>query len=50
MFGLGRYSLSIKAASNGRLERDCYLLISGSLPKEKIYNQLEAAEPRKEEK
>ena len=50
MFGLGRSPLPIKATSNGRLEKDYCLLISGSLPKEKTYNWLEDAEPRKEEK
>lgn len=50
LFGLGRSPLPIKATSNGRMERDYYLLISGSLPKEKTYKWLEDAEPPKEEK
>jgi hypothetical protein len=50
MFGLGRSYYPIKVTSNGKLERDYYLLISGSLPKEKTYEWLEDVEPLEEKK
>jgi hypothetical protein len=50
MFGLGRSFYPLKVTSNGKLERDYYLLISGSLPKEKTYEWLEDVEPLEEKK
>lgn len=50
ILAIGRYALPVKATSNGKLERDYHLLISGSLPMEKTYKWLEDAEPAKEEK
>jgi len=50
LFGIGRSAFPIKVTSNGKLERDYYLLISGSIPKEKTYPWLEEVEPKKEKK
>lgn len=46
----GRSYVPSKVASNGKLERDYYLLIAGSLPKGKTYEWLEDVESVKEEK
>ena len=40
MFGLGRTYTPLKMTSNGKLERDYYLIISGTLPKGKSYKWL----------
>jgi hypothetical protein len=45
LFGLGRSYYPTKVTSNGKLERDYYLLLSGSLPTEKTYEWLEDVEP-----
>jgi len=50
LFGLGRSYYPIKVSSNGKLERDYYLIISGSIPKEKTYKWLKDVEPLKEDK
>jgi hypothetical protein len=41
IFGFGRSYYPVKATSNGKLERDYHLLISGSLPLERTYEWLE---------
>jgi len=50
LIGQGRNYVRAKVASNGNLERNYYLLISGSLPGEKIYEWLEDVEPLNKEK
>ncbi|MFX0202451.1 MAG: hypothetical protein ACFFCW_40615, partial [Candidatus Hodarchaeota archaeon] len=50
MFGLGRSFYPAKVTSNGKLEKDYYLLISGSLPREKTYEWLEDVKRLKEDK
>ena len=50
LFGLGRAPFPIEVTSNGKLERNYYLLISASINTEKTYKWLEDAEPPKEEK
>ena len=50
MFGFGRSYYPAKVTSNGKLERDYYLIISGSLPREKTYEWLEDVEPLEEKK
>lgn len=50
MFGFGRSYYPAKVTSNGKLERDYYLLISGSLPREKTYKWLEDEEAMEENK
>jgi len=50
MFAFRRNSYPAKVTSNGKLERDYYLLISGSLPREKTYEWLEEEEAVEENK
>lgn len=50
MFGLGRTYVPAKVTSNGKLERDYYLVIAGCLPKGKTYKWLEDVEPLAEKK
>ena len=50
IFGFGRSYYPLKLTSNGRLERDYYLLISGSIPKERTYKWLEDEKSLKEGK
>jgi hypothetical protein len=50
MFGFGRSYYPAKVTSNGKLERDYYLLISGSLPRERTYEWLEEEESKEENK
>ena len=50
MFAFGRSSYPAKVTSNGKLERDYYLLISGSLPRERTYEWLEEEEAMEENK
>lgn len=45
MFGLGRTYIPLKMTSNGKLERNYYLIISGTLPKGKNYKWLIETEP-----
>ena len=50
MFGFGRSYYPAKVTSNGKLERDYYLLILGSLPGERTYEWLEEEEAVEENK
>jgi hypothetical protein len=45
LFGQGRTYIPLKMTSNGKLERDYFLIISGTLRKGKNYQWLEEAEP-----
>jgi len=50
MFAFGRSYYPAKVTSNGKLERDYYLLISGSLPRERTYEWLEEEKGMEENK